>query len=424
MTGGRRTQRVGWRASVLAMALAITTTACTAAPQPGVESLPPTPSASPTSTPPASNSPTPTPTPSPIPTGWTLPEGTTMSAVFGDPWSSDRDRRDAVIDSAMQIIDATPKGETLMVSIFNMTYPGFDKTLIRAHERGVKVRVLVNQEKAGRRRYDALKRELGHNREARSWFAIRGGKVRMHSKFVLASRSGGRDHVVWMSSGNMTIASGRGQANEALAVTGDKELYDFFAEQFDLMVRGVNDPKRLARSAVTPTATVQAYPLPEGGEENDPVAALLDDIACTTPEGRTVVRLGQLYLTNERPWLIDRLRELKAEGCDLRVVGFLRIWKGARDQLVEPGPGQIDLRGSDQKALHTKITTIDGFDAEGRPLKVLMSGSHNLTGRALAPTRGGVNDEFSILVRDPATVDEYSAWVDWVINEHSVPYPG
>ena len=344
-----------------------------------------------------------------------------MSAVFGDPWSSKRREQDSVIESAMKIINETPKGETLLVSIFNMTFPGFDTTLIRAHERGVRVRVLVNHEKSERRRYNALKRELGRDTDARSWFVVRGGGVRMHSKFIVASRSGDTDHVVWMSSGNMTIASGRHQANEALTVTGDTELYDFFAEQFDRMARGVTDPAKLARFVATPTSRVQTYPLPKGGEANDPVAALLRDITCVVDGEHTVVRMAQLFFTEERAYLAQRLRELKAGGCDVRLVGHMHQWGKPKAELTAPGAGRIDVRSTQGAALHTKITTIDGWDASGRPLKVAMAGSHNLSGRALTRTRDGVNDEFSIVVADPDTVDAYSAFVDFVIDEHSEP---
>jgi len=409
---------VHWRTSVVGVVAALVASACTATPAPGgVTTAPATPAVTGTPTPPA-------PTASAAEPDRVLPEGTTMSAVFGNPWTSNESRRHAVVRSAIEIIEAAPKGATLMLSVFNMTYPGIDDVLLRAHRRGVGVRVLVNHETATGARITRLRRILGGDTDRRSSVVVRSGDLRMHSKFLLASASGKLEHVVWMSSGNVTNASGRQQANEALTITGDARLYDFFADQFALMARGVTDPHRLARGVTTATAQVQTFPLPEGGRANDPVAALLDDIACLVDGRQTVVRLGQLFLTDERLWLAERLRELKAEGCDVRVVGYLQVWVDAPDLLTLPGPGRIDLRGSKGKALHTKITTIEGFDADGRPLKVLMAGSHNLTGRALSRTDEGVNDEFSILVWDPVTVDTYSAWVDAVIRDHSLPYAG
>lgn len=389
----------------------------------GCTSAPPAPTGEPPAPVPSTRTPTPTQpgTASPTPSAAAIPEGTTMAAVFGDPWSKDRDRQHAVIDSAMEIIDHTPEGETLMVSIFNMTYPDFDDTLIRAHRRGVHVKVLVNHEKSGRTRYNALKRELGFDTDEDSWFVVRGGKVRMHSKFVLASRSDGRKDVVWMSSGNMTKASGDRQANEALEITGDGELYDFFAEQFDLMVRGVKDPDKLGRAITTPTAQVQTYPVPEGGPANDPVYALLDDISCVVGGKATVIRMAQLFFTEERLYLAEKLRELKAEGCEILLVGHMAQWDKPKSVLIEPGPGRIDVRAAQGAALHTKITTVEGWDADGKPLRIAMTGSHNLSGRALTRIPDGVNDEFSIVVAEPGTVDAYSDFVDWVIDEHSKP---
>lgn len=414
--GRRGTGAVRSSLAVLLVTASLALGACTADPAPS--GSPPATTVTPVTTaqPPATAEPTPSATP------WSLPAGTTMSAVFGSPWSKKAARQHAVAISAMEIIDGAPKGATVLASVFNISYPGMDEVLIRADRRGVHVRVLVNHEATRRPLFKRLQRTLGSDPKRRSSVVVRGGGVRMHSKFVLATRSGDRENVVWMSSGNLTRASGRYQANEALTITGDPELHDFFAEQFALMADGVTDPGVLARSVTTPTAQVWTFPQPEGGRANDPVAALLDDISCVTDQGTTIVRLGQLFLTDERIWIAERLRELKAAGCDVRVIGHLSVWGSARGLLVAPGDGQIDLRDSVGAALHTKLTSIDGFDAAGRPLKVLMAGSHNLTGRALTVTPEGVNDEFAILIRDPATVDAYSAWIDQVIAKHSEPY--
>lgn len=416
-----------WRVGTAALLVTLSLAAgCTAGPVPSPSTTPVTPTAT-ASSPPHTPEPTPSPTapePTPTPTGPSLPEGTTMSAEFGNPWSKDRTKQDGIVLSAIDIIDQAPKGATVMASVFNLSYRGFVDALVKADRRGVHVRVLVNKKVTRRSLYKKLQRAIGSNPDRRSSVVVRGGGVRMHSKFLLVTRSGDRENVVWMSSGNFTMASGRRQANEALTITGDQELYDFFAEQFRLMSDGVTDPKQLGRSITTGTAEVQTYPLPKGGPKHDPVLALLDDVTCVTDQGVTIVRLGQLFLLDDRIWIAERVRELKAAGCDVRVVGHLSNWRSAKKLLTEPGEGQIDLRLSVGAALHTKITTIEGFDAKGRPLKVLMAGSHNLTDRALTVTRDGVNDEFSIIVRDPATVDAYSAWVDWVIKKHSAPWAG
>lgn len=416
-----RREAVRLRTLSLLSAACLALSGCTADQLAGLSPPPSPPTSAPVAPPPTTPGPT---EPTTAATPWQLPEGTSMTGVFGSPWSREDGKRHAVAISALNLIDEVPKGATLLVSAFNITYPDVTEALIAAHRRGVEVHIVINHEATASAGFKRLRSLLGSDPERRSSIVVRGGDIRMHSKFILASTSGDRDHVVWMSSGNLTKASGRQQANEALTITGDADLYDFFAEQFALLAEGVTDPHRLARSITTATAHVQTFPLPEGGRENDPYAAMLDDITCVTDTGRTVLRLGQLYLTDQRLWVVEKLRELKASGCDVRVVGHLPIWETTRDLLIQPGPGQIDLRDSDGFALHTKITTIDGFDASGAPLKLLVAGSHNLTGRALTVTPDGVNDEFSVEVWDPATIDAYSAWVDLVIDQHSVPYRG
>ena len=186
------------------------------------------------------------------------------------------------------------------------------------------------------------------------------------------------------------------------------------------MRTGVTDPALLARTAVTATATVRTFPLAAGGPEHDPVLALLDDVSCRHDGRRSIVRLAHLFLTRERRYLADRLRQLAADGCDVRLVGHLKNWNAdVRRALVAPGPGRIDLRSAQGTALHTKITTVDGWNAAGERIRVGMVGTHNLTGRALSVAADGVNDEVSLTVAEPATLTAYDHWVDQLIRRHS-----
>lgn len=402
-------RRAGTWAGALTAALALVLSSCTGVPSPtgGQTTLP-----SPTV--PGTSGPAPSPTTTPV-----MP-ATSQKVVLGDPWSSDPERVHAVAASALKIIDGTRKGQRITLSMFNMTYPTAADTLIRAHRRGVDVHVVVNSENARSKQVRKLRSALGTRTKARSWVVVRGGGMRMHSKFLLASSIGGEPEVVWVSSGNLTNANGRNQANEAIITTGDALLYAFVATQFDLMRRGVTDPERLARTATTRTAAVQTFPLPRGGPGNDPVEALLDDVTCIHGADRTIVRLAHLLLTKERLYLTDRLRELKAEGCDVRIVVHLRGWlRRGRKALVKPGPGRIDLRSAQGTILHTKITTIDGWDSGGNRLEVAMVGTHNLTGRALTTVPQGYNDELSLTIRNPEVMASYNAWVDMVIRKHS-----
>lgn len=328
----------------------------------------------------------------------------------------------AVTESALQLIDSADAGQTLTLSMFNFTFPGTAEALIRAHHRGVDVHVLLNSEIRRLQQRDLLRKALGRNSKKRSWAVTRAGGLRMHSKFLLLSPTADRPAVVWVSSGNLTMASGVQQANEALTIRGDQPLYDFLAEQFDLMRSGVTDPEQLGRVAQTDTAVVRSFPVTGGVAASDPVLNLLSDVTCVHGEDRTVIRLGQLFLTIERLGVAKRLRQLKESGCDVRVIGHLSVWVDEAEKLLlRPGRGRIDLRDSLDTAIHTKITTIDGWDAAGRPLLRAVIGSHNLTGRALSRTPDGVNDELMMQVWNPATVRSYSAWVDQVIARHSKP---
>ena len=370
------------------------------------------------------------PAPSPVPSSTTppaattvlrgLPDGVTQRAVLGDPWSTKRSRVHAVAESALALVRSARKGQTLTLSMFNTTYRGAAELLLQAHRRGVAVRVLVNSESARSHQTRILRAGLGADPGRRSWVVVRSGGVRMHSKFLLLTARGDHGPTVWVSSGNLTESNGRDQANEALITVGDQKLYDFLLDQFTLMRRGVTRPATLARVGTTASTVVRTFPLPRGGAAHDPVLAMLRDVRCTQGAERTTVRMAQLYLTVERAYLVQQLRTLAAAGCRLLIVGHMRGWNpDVIEALRAPGAGRVDLRSASGRILHTKITVVDGWDAAGRRIKEAMVGSHNLTGRALSRTPEGVNDELSLRIWNPATVDTYSDWVDWVITRHS-----
>ncbi|MGV8908267.1 MAG: phospholipase D-like domain-containing protein [Propionicimonas sp.] len=346
----------------------------------------------------------------------------TQRVVFGDPWSKDQARVHAVAESALELVDSARKGQRITLSMFNLTYASAADALIGAYRRGVEVRVVVNSATARSRAVRKLRAVLGTTTGARSWVVVRGGGMRMHSKFLLVSRRGTKQPaVVWVSSGNLTNASGLSQANEALITTGDTALYDFLVEQFDMIRKGITDPARLGRTATTATTIARTFPIPEGGPTNDPVETTLKDVTCVHGRDRTIIRLAHLLLTEERVYLTDQLRDLKAAGCDVRVVVHLRGWiREGRANLLRPGPGRVELRSAQGTSLHTKITTIDGWNASGNRLQLAMVGTHNLSGRALTTVPQGYNDELSITVWNPDIVETYSAWVDHVIKAHSV----
>lgn len=396
------------RAAAGVLALLVALAGCTGTSQPSP------------STPTTSDPVTPTPQPDDEAALPGLPKGVTQKAVLGDPWSSRAGKVHGVARSALAIIKQTRKGQTLTLSMFNLTYPGTADALVRARRRGVAVRVLLNGEGARSREVRILTAGLGSDMTRTSYVVVRPGGVRMHSKFLLVTARGGAGPVVWVSSGNLTSASGRDQANEALITTGDQRLYDFLQRQFSLMRQGVTDPRRLSRSALTAGTFVRTYPLPKGGPAHDPILAVLNDVSCVHGNRRTVIRMAHLFLTAERRYVTARMRELVEQGCDLRVVARMGGWdRVVVTDLLRGGPGKVLLRAARGSDLHTKITTVDGWNTAGERMKIALVGSHNLTGRALTKTPEGVNDELSVRIWNPATVQTYERWVDMVIAKHS-----
>jgi hypothetical protein len=64
-------------------------------------------------------------------------------ATFNDPRGSAA-QQDAIFTQIIQLVDATPAGEQIRVSMFDFTDGAVADALLRAYRRGVRVRVIVD----------------------------------------------------------------------------------------------------------------------------------------------------------------------------------------------------------------------------------------------------------------------------------------
>ena len=142
----------------------------------------------------------------------------------------------------LRAIRNTPRGEKIIISAYSLDRQVFADELIRAHKRGVKVQVLLNDHLVPNAQV-RIQRVLGHNTKKSSFLkrCISGCRAdeneynNLHSKFYLFSRTGRNRNVVMLGSQNMTLNAVRWQWNDLWTTVGKTTLYDQFEALFNDM---------------------------------------------------------------------------------------------------------------------------------------------------------------------------------------------
>jgi phosphatidylserine/phosphatidylglycerophosphate/cardiolipin synthase-like enzyme len=267
----------------------------------------------------------------------------------------------------LRAIRNTPRGEKIIISAYSLDRQVFADELIRAHKRGVKVQVLLNDHLVPNAQV-RIQRVLGHKTTKSSFLkrcksgcrADENEYNNLHSKFYLFSRTGKNRNVVMLGSQNMTLNAVRWQWNDLWTSVGKKQLYDQFVTLFNDM-RPDWDHRRATYSFCEnglncPSGDMQKYyntVFPRyTTPETDIVIDILNNVQCVYTDAagvqkRTMLRLSMHTMRGKRGnYIADKLRELYANGCNLRVnyglMGF-----HTKQHIGAPTPrGRVPLRST------------------------------------------------------------------------------
>ena len=146
----------------------------------------------------------------------------------------------------LKTINSTPRGSEIRMISWNVRSQPYRRALLKAHNRGVSVRVLMSHGVASRQApnqdYGILKRGLkkGNAKRAgsmKSWMrtckaACRGPNGIAHAKWFIFSKAGRAKWVTMAGSANLTEVATGNQWNDVFTVTGNKGLYDKFESVF------------------------------------------------------------------------------------------------------------------------------------------------------------------------------------------------
>ncbi|MGH3470339.1 MAG: phospholipase D-like domain-containing protein, partial [Thermocrispum sp.] len=345
--------------------------------------------------------------------------------TFNNPYGT-IDQKYVIQRRVNQAIDSTPRGGAIRIAVWAISLSSSANKLVRAHRRGVDVRVIVQRDRSKTPQFRQLQRVLGTNARNRSFAITCGGGCRvarggsMHAKFFLFSRVGRSQRVVMVSSANLTHGGARRGWNDAFTAAGNYRLYGAHRIVFEEMAknRGVAKPYR-----VTTSHRYRAFFFPRPGDgtrETDTVYEALRRVRCWGVRGgagyagRTVIRVSMFHWAGQRGmYLARRLRALDAAGCIVQVIYGAPSHAVARE-LRKPGryggvavwDSRYDLTGDGKpdKYVHHKYMLVSGSFAGDRSAWHVWTGSHNWTPSALRR-----NDETILKVSGQRPHDHYRA---------------
>lgn len=357
---------------------------------------------------------------------------------FNNPYGTPAEVR-TLIRQLNRTIDSTPKGAKIRIASWNVRSHNVVSALLRAHGRGVSVRVIMDRHNwnpdnpnidAQRLSKGLRKGNKKRSAEMRSWLkrcrgSCRGSSGIAHTKFFTFDKVRGPKNrktkkfrivknVVMHGSYNATELGATIQWNDLFTIRGNAKQYALFQRVFTQM-RKDKKVKQGYVGLTTKKVSTYFYPYTGSGTKRDPVQAALSGVKCTgakTQGGITRIRIAQTAMHGDRGIkLAKRLAALQRQGCGIRVVyamfgnNVLKILRDAKVPLTHLA-WDSNVDGIYDRYVHAKAMTIVGHVGNNRNTRVTYNGSANWTGTAL------VSDEVVGVIRKRGVTHKYMAWID------------
>jgi len=344
--------------------------------------------------------------------------------TFNDPTGTETQQL-AIMTKIMKAISGTPKGATIRIAVFSFTIEEFADKLISAYNRGVHVRLILDDHEIWPA-WERMVKKLGSNAKAASFAVTCHGACLtenppsyMHTKLFLFSTTGGAPYVSIVSSANPTYFQARRGWNNAYTIVGDQVMYEAMKANFDHMAVGSmkrNQPMTSPDAYFTATSGKhKVYFFPKGGlgAENDTQYQILKNIKCTGlasgygSSGRTTIRIAMYQWSIYRVRLAERLWSLDDQGCKVTIMfDPTRVDPGVLLALTKPhgrhggitivpAATDEDENGVVDQMVHDKYMLVDGSYAGDTSARIVFTGSANWTNNALH-----YNDEYLLRIWD------------------------
>lgn len=342
----------------------------------------------------------------------------TTGAIFNDPLVAGEQR--VIVDHIIGLIDGTPAGEEISISMYAFDETPVANALIAAKNRGVRVRVVLDSTYAGRTPALALANSstgLGTNTSATSWVkvcatdyaCVSGAPTSVnpinHNKFYLFSQTNGANRVLVQSSANLTANNTVNYWNNAVTIVDNGPIYDAYRAYFVDLAAARHDDSNYYR--MTSSGIVKSYFFPRAGttSSTDTIVEILNNVTCAgndagwgTVDGYTKIRIAAWKITRED--IAYKLRSLASQNCWVDIV-YASMSSGSITALNHPRI-KTYLLNDGSNLVHSKYMLIEGTYAGQKNTKWVFTGSHNYDDSSLRE-----NDEALLRIQSNTIHDQY-----------------
>jgi phosphatidylserine/phosphatidylglycerophosphate/cardiolipin synthase-like enzyme len=332
-------------------------------------------------------------------------------------------------------IDSVRKHHKIRIASWNFRSVGIANALIRAHRRGVSVRVIMDYgnwnpdipNPIARRTQFALKQGDKHRKhDMTSWLrrcrgSCRGNHGIAHTKFYTFDKVGKKKYVEMYGSANATLLAATIQWNDLFTLTKSKPRYKEFIRVFNQMKRD-HAVKQGYLDYPKGKLDLGFYPYRGKGATGDPVLNVLNKVRCTGATlgtgigGHTKIRVAQTATYGARGLAIaHRLAAMHHRGCNIRIVyamfgrQALQVLRGAHIPLTHLAY-DADCNGIYDKYIHMKSMTVSGVYGKNTHARITWNGSANWTPVSLG------SDEVVGEIQRGGVTGKYSSWIDYLFT--------
>ena len=317
----------------------------------------------------------------------------------------------SLLDKIIDLTDATPKGEEITICIFKFSYKKITDALIRAKQRGVAVRIILNKGSTSDQDNEKNKERLKEHFD--DFYFIKNDiskKGIIHNKFILFSRikmdGYFYNNIVLQTSSNFQKKSA--EKLQDMVIFSDKEIYLSYMKYWDQILE-FGKAEKLDKydyfNAENELKTVKVYFYPKRRDDQkhgkDDIKKILKSVQ--DPQSATI-KVAHGKWDDERLDILDELKELQSSGASIQLVMNKNVNGNALKELKNLGDAVIILNKSIN--LHTKFLIIE--DSSSR---VVITGSHNMTERSL-------RDNFEVLIslQDEQLYDAYAGYFKQIVS--------
>lgn len=311
---------------------------------------------------------------------------------FTNPATSDRNDPNGGIDFALaEAIDGV--NSTLDIAAFEWNSPRLTEAVLAAHERGVTIRMVVDDEHALEDDDSTIEELIDAGipviDDSRSGL--------MHNKFMILDGS-----VVWMGSTNYTVNGSYRNNNNMLAMRSRRAVEAYQTEFNEMFGDGQFGSRRSANNNISFTqdgTPIQVWFAPE----DDVVPALVAQIASAESQVRfmsfsfTLDEVGDAVMAAADRG-VDISGMFETVGSETRFSEMTRFFCAGLNVLQDTSAG----------ILHHKVFIIDDH--------TVITGSFNFSSNATES-----NDENMVIISDPDLVAQYVAEFERMTSLGRVP---